>query len=185
MNQENTGQITRSLHQAGLPPRVLALCDGLLDLGSDFFERQLQTALNEFEDLLFKNAEHGRGEQQVEQFGSLRNLKRTRHDFIPQFLASLEQQLADLRRAKSTAGPTGVEAVAELRLLDVDDVDFDQMQAGMAGRCESQNSFELFLLAQRLGVLAAGPAYNYEQVPFGPKRLCESFRSALACLGLA
>lgn len=185
MNQGNTGQITRSLHQAGLPPRVLALCDGLLDLGSDFFERQLQTALNEFEDLLFKNAEHGRGEQQVEQFGSLRNLKRTRHDFIPQFLASLEQQLADLRRAKSAAGPTGVEAVAELRLLDVDDVDFDQMQASMAGRCESQNSFELFLLAQRLGVLAAGPAYNYEQVPFGPKRLCESFRSALACLGLA
>ena len=185
MNQGNTGQITRSLHQAGLPPRVLALCDGLLDLGSDFFERQLQTALNEFEDLLFKNAEHGRGEQQVEQFGSLRNLKRTRHDFIPQFLASLEQQLADLRRAKKAATATGAEAVAELRLLDVDDVEFDQMQASMAGRCESQNSFELFLLAQRLGVLAAGPAYSYEQVPFGPKRLCESFRSALACLGLA
>lgn len=185
MNQGNTGQITRSLHQAGLPPRVLALCDGLLERGSDFFERQLQTALNEFEDLLFKNAEHGRGEQQVEQFGSLRNLKRTRHDFIPQFLASLEQQLADLRRAKKAATATGAEAVAELRLLDVDDVDFDQMQASMAGRCESQNSFELFLLAQRLGVLAAGPAYSYEQVPFGPKRLCESFRSALACLGLA
>ena len=185
MNQGNTGQITRSLHQAGLPPRVLALCDGLLDLGSDFFECQLQTALNEFEDLLFKNAEHGRGEQQVEQFGSLRNLKRTRHDFIPQFLASLEQQLADLRRDKNAASRTGVEAVSELRLLDVDDVDFDQMQASMAGRCESQNSFELFLLAQRLGVLAAGPAYSYEQVPFGPKRLCESFRSALACLGLA
>lgn len=185
MNQGNTGQITRSLHQAGLPPRVLALCDGLLERGSDFFERQLQTALNEFEDLLFKNAEHGRGEQQVEQFGSLRNLKRTRHDFIPQFLASLEQQLADLRRAKKAAAATGAEAVAELRLLDVDDVEFDQMQASMAGRCESQNSFELFLLAQRLGVLAAGPAYSYEQVPFGPKRLCESFRSALACLGLA
>ena len=185
MNQGNTGQITRSLHQAGLPPRVLALCDGLLERGSDFFERQLQTALNEFEDLLFKNAEHGRGEQQVEQFGSLRNLKRTRHDFIPQFLASLEQQLADLRRAKKAATATGAEAVAELRLLDVDDVEFDQMQASMAGRCESQNSFELFLLAQRLGVLAAGPAYSYEQVPFGPKRLCESFRSALACLGLA
>ena len=94
MNHGNSGGITRSLHQASLPPHVLALCNGLLDLGSDFFERQLQAALNEFEDLLFKNAEHGRGEQQTEQFGSLRNLKRTRHDFIPQFLASLEQQLA-------------------------------------------------------------------------------------------
>ena len=186
MNQGNSDHHTRSLHQAGLPPRVLALCDGLLDLGSDFFERQLQAALNEFEDLLFKNAEHGRGEQQTEQFGSLRNLKRTRHDFIPQFLASLEQQLADIRRTSNPALHTGkgVEAVAELRLLDVDDVDFDQMQASMAGRCESQNSFELFLLAQRLGVLSAGPAFNYEQVPFGPKRLCDSFRSALACLGL-
>ncbi len=186
MNQGNSDHHTRSLHQAGLPPRVLALCDGLLDLGSDFFERQLQAALNEFEDLLFKNAEHGRGEQQTEQFGSLRNLKRTRHDFIPQFLASLEQQLADIRRASNPALHTGngVEAVAELRLLDVDDVDFNQMQASMAGRCESQNSFELFLLAQRLGVLSAGPAYTYEHVPFGPKRLCDSFRSALSCLGL-
>jgi hypothetical protein len=187
MNQGNSGHITRSLHQAGLPPRVLVLCDGLLDLGSDFFERQLQAALNEFEDLLFKNAEHVRGEQQTEHFGSLRNLKRTRHDFIPQFLASLEQQLADIRHRNgpATQPGAGAETVAELRLLDVDDADFDQMQSNMAARCESQNSFELFLLAQRLGVLSAGPAYNYEQVPYGPKRICHSFRSALACLGLA
>ncbi|MEY2866969.1 MAG: hypothetical protein RIQ43_995 [Pseudomonadota bacterium] len=186
MNQGNSDHHTRSLHQAGLPPRVLVLCDGLLDLGSDFFERQLQAALNEFEDLLFKNAEHMRGEQQTEHFGSLRNLKRTRHDFIPQFLASLEQQLADIRHRNGPAPQpgAGAETVAELRLLDVDDADFDQMQSNMAARCESQNSFELFLLAQRLGVLSAGPAYNYEQVPYGPKRIFHSFRTALSCLGL-
>lgn len=186
MNHGNSGQITRSLHQAGLPPRVLALCDGLLDLGSDFFERQLQAALNEFEDQLFKSAEHVRGDQQTEHFGSLRNLKRTRHDFIPQFLASLEQQLAGIRRPVTPGLPagTGSDTTTELRLLDVEDFDLDQMQTTMAGRCESQNSFELFLLAQRLGVLSAGPAFTYEHVPFGPKRLCDSFRSALSCLGL-
>ncbi|WP_297801093.1 DUF1631 family protein [Arenimonas sp. GDDSR-1] len=186
MDSSGSRHVSGGLHQAGLPVRVLALCDGLLDLGSDFFERQLHIALNEFEDLLFKSAEHVRGEQQSEHFGSLRNLKRTRHDFIPQFLSSLEQQLAGIRQpaGRMPRADAAVEISAELRLLDVDDFDLDQIQTNMAGRCESQNSFELFLLAQRLGVLAAGPAFSYEQVPFGPKRLCDSFRSALACLGL-
>src|SRR5574343_656343 len=94
---------TRTLNQSGLPVRVYALCDGLLKTGADFFERQLQFLLKDLEDILFKNAEHARpGEG--DGFSALRNLKRTRPDFIPRFLAALEDQLAGIRQADAVAG---------------------------------------------------------------------------------
>ena len=177
---------TRTLNQSGLPVRVYALCDGLLKTGADFFERQLQFLLKDLEDILFKNAEHARpGEG--DGFSALRNLKRTRHDFIPRFLAALEDQLAGIRQADAAAGTAAspiLPAGAELRLLDDDSFDIDQIQQGISARCESQNSFDIFLLAQRIGVLAGKPAFGNEQMPLGPRALCRCLQQAIGCLDL-
>lgn len=179
---------TRTLNQSGLPVRVYALCDGLLKVGADFFERQLQFVLKDLEDILFKNAEHGRpGAAEGDSFSGLRNLKRTRHDFIPRFLAAVESQLAGIRQTGADSGATPAKilpAGAELRLLDDDSFDIDQIQQGISARCESQNSFDIFLLAQRIGVLAGKPALGNEQMPLGPKALCRCLQQAIESLDL-
>ena len=50
--------VSRTLNQSGLPVRVYALCDGLLKVGADFFERQLQFLL-EVENVDYKRLEVG------------------------------------------------------------------------------------------------------------------------------
>ena len=179
---------SHTLNQSGLPVRVYALCDGLLKVGADFFERQLQFLLKDLEDILFKNAEHGRpGADDGDSFSALRNLKRTRHDFIPRFLAAVESQLAGIRQTGPGNGAAPAKilpAGAELRLLDDDSFDIDQIQQSISARCESQNSFDIFLLAQRIGVLAGKPAFGNEQMPLGPKALCRCLQQAIECLDL-
>lgn len=179
---------TRSLNPSDLPARVYTLCDGLLKVGAVFFERQLKLLLNDLEDVLFKNAEHGRPDaDDADGFSALRDLKRTRHDFIPRFLAAVESQLAGIRQTETGSSPTAAQILpfgAELRLLDDDSLDLDQIHQSISARCESQNSFDIFLLAQRIGVLAGKPAFGNEQMPLGPRALCRCLQQAIECLGL-
>lgn len=178
---------SKTLSQSGFPQHVLKLCDGLLRINSDFFELHLQKLLNDFESILFKSTESSNvNETQAEQFAHLRNLKRTRHDFIPRFLAGVEHQLAGIRAASSLAAGAAAAAAKpdELHLLDADAFDQAQVRFEITSRCESQNSFDIFLLGQRFGVLAGRPAFDAEQLPLGPKNLCLCLQDAIQCLDL-
>jgi hypothetical protein len=179
----------KTLNQSGFPQHVLNLCDGLLKINSDFFELHLQKLLNDFESILFKNTENaGVTETRAEQFSHLRNLKRTRHDFIPRFMACVEHQLAGIRTAPVTGTAIGVSpkstSLSNMGLMGMDDFDEAQVRFEISSRCESQNSFEVFLLGQRFGVLAGGPAFDAEKLPLGPKHLCLCLQEAIECLNL-
>jgi len=185
MENPDLQRSSKTLNQSGLPQHVLKLCDGLLKINSDFFELHLHKLLNDFESTLFKNTENaGGGETQTEQFSHLRNLKRTRHDFIPRFMAGIEHQLAGIRAGTVAAAAPKPISLKSVGLLGPDDFDQAQVRFEITSRCESQNSFEIFLLGQRFGVLAGGPAFDAEQLPLGPKLLCLCLQEAIECLNL-
>lgn len=171
-----------------MPERVLLICDGLLRINADFLDTHLHKLLDEFESVLFINAENPNSEiSQGGQFAHLRNLKRTRYDFIPRFLATVEHQLASIRPESIALNPINqadhVETI-ELELLDFDKTEEQQIQLDISARCESQNSFELFLLGQRFGVLAGQPAFDANNLPIGPKIFCQCLQEAIQALDL-
>ena len=178
----------KTLNQSGLPIRVLTLCDGLLQINADFFDNQLQKLLNEFESFLFQTSENARSnEQQISYISNLRNLKRTRHDFIPQFLAAVEHQLACLRASselgQQSLGSESMNA-ADMQLIEAHLLDESQIQHEISSRCESQHSFDIFLLGQRFGVLAGSSALEPNKMPIGPSTLCACLQEAMQCLDL-
>lgn len=174
-----------------MPDRVLSLCEGLFKIGTDFLERRLEQMLNEFHETLSKNAERSRGSStQFDHFSGLRNLSRTQHDFIPRFLGALEQRLASIRQ-QHTPVPRGTAPDApasgdfrELSLLEHYDSEHEQVRIEMTSRCESQNSFDIFLLGQRFGVLAGTSAFDNEKIPLGPRALAACLAETMPCLDL-
>ena len=158
-----------TLHQAAMPERVLLICDGLLQINADFFDVHLNKLLNELESVLFKNAEsHKHDVMQGEHLTSLRNLKRTRYDFIPRFLAAVEHHIANIRPITSATQIQHDQKTTsnyELHLLEHHASDEDQIQFEITSRCESQNSFDIFQLGQRFGVLAGKPAFEADKLP--------------------
>ncbi|MBP7917454.1 MAG: DUF1631 family protein, partial [Arenimonas sp.] len=185
MENPDIQRSSKTLNQSGFPQHVLNLCDGLLKINSDFFELHLHKLLNDFESILFKNTENaGITETQAEQFSHLRNLKRTRHDFIPRFMAGVEHQLAGIRAGSVAVSAPKPVSLNSMGLMDPDAFDEAQVRFEITSRCESQNSFEIFLLGQRFGVLAGGPAFDAEQLPLGPKHLCLCLQEAIECLNL-
>ncbi len=175
-----------------MPERVLMLCEGLFKIGTDFLERRLDLMLTEFHDNLSKNAERNRGSSaQFDHFSSVRSLSRTQHDFIPRFLGSLEQRLAAIRH-QHTPLPRGSAPDApetgefkELSLLEHHHSEHEQIRFEMTSRCESQNSFDIFLLGQRFGVLAGTSAFDNERIPLGPRVLAACFAETMPCLDLS
>lgn len=181
---------SKTISKSGLPERVLILCDGLFRINSDFFDLHLQMLLNDLESSLFKNMESSAltdtQYEQSGQFSQLRNLQRTRHDFIPRFLAAIEQRLACIRSlsAQANYGATAKVNHRNMELIARDAVDETQIQLEIASRCESQHSFDIFLLGQRFGVLANQPAFDADHLPLAPRTLCQCLQEAIECLDL-
>lgn len=184
-------QSIKSLARANMPERVLTLCEGLFTIATDFFERRLDQMLTALHDTLSKNAERSRGSStQFDHFSGLRNLSRTQHDFIPRYLGALEQRLASIRLQHEPV-PRGTAPDApepgghrELSLLDHRDSEHEQLRFEMTSRCESQNSFDIFLLGQRFGILAGTSAFGNEKLPLGPRALADCLAETMPCLDL-
>lgn len=177
-----------TLHQMAMPERVLLICDGLLQINADFFDVHLNELLSELESVLFKNAEsHKNDMMQGEHLSNLRNLKRTRYDFIPRFLAVVEHHIANIRPIETSTPIPIVHKLptnAELHLIDHHVSDEDQIQYEISSRCESQNSFDIFQLGQRFGVLAGKPAFEADKLPIGPKVFSKCLQESIYALDL-
>ncbi len=190
MDQNKLPSKNRTLQQTAMPERVLLICDGLLQINADFFDKHLSNLLDELESVLFKNSEtQKRNILQNEHLASLRNLKRTRYDFIPRFLTVLEHHLANFRPAQHIdqlqKNAREEEPATELQLMDHNDTDEEQIQFEISSRCESQNSFDIFLLGQRFGVLAGKPAFEADKLPIGPKVFSQCLQESIKSLDLA
>ncbi len=178
-----------SLRNNGLPARPRAALEALFAVASSTFERYLLSALTEFEQHLFRLADQARSnEVQQRHLDAMRDVRRARADVAPRFLLRLEHALASIDRPSAT--PVFMRATSraklpgELSLLDQEV--FEEMLSlqEIATRAELRYSQLLYLLGQRFAVMAGRHAFDADELPLGPHRLCECLRTAISCLDL-
>ena len=184
----------KTLATAGLPRRVRRTLDRTLALVSEELEKNLVTAISDFEEELFRLAERGGttgGGGGTDYMHLLRVVRLNRHDLVPRFMQLLEAGLAGLRKpgaVPSLARPSPVPAqplnFRNLSLVDQSMMDEGAVLHEIASRQESRTNLVLHLLGQRFAVLAAAPAFDGERIPLGPQALCRAIRHAVEPLQL-
>jgi uncharacterized membrane protein YgcG len=183
-----TSRDIRTLADAELPTRVRAILESLLRAVSSEFELRLQGMLVEFEQQLFRLADHARNPAVESGYlQTLRNMRLNRADLVPRFLLNVEAALAALeRRGAGQAAPVLAEPLdfTRLSLVEHNDMDADLMLRDIAQRGAAGASLPLHLLGQRFGVLTGSPAFDAEQLPLGPQSLCNCMQDASSVLQL-
>lgn len=178
----------QTLAAVTLPRRVRRVLEHLLNVASDELERHLIGMLAEFDQQLFRLADHARNPGlQSGYLQTLRTLRLNRADLIPRFMAGLEASLTVLGRNTGAAGlpePVETQPVAfhNLSLVDDSEMDEETVLRDIAQRQESRASLALHLLGQRFGVLGGAPAFDAERMPLGPQSLCRILREACQSL---
>ncbi len=177
-----TPTLPLTLANANLPRRVRRVLEHLLALASDEMARHLEQMLRDFEQQLFRLADHARNPGvQAGHMETLRTMRLSRADLVPRYLLGLETALAALRdpasRPVNPAGNTPL-PFRYLSLVDDDAMDEESVLRDIAMRHESRASLALHLLGQRFGVLAGAPAFDAERLPIGPQVLCRILRDA-------
>ncbi|PIV32187.1 MAG: hypothetical protein COS34_14495 [Lysobacterales bacterium CG02_land_8_20_14_3_00_62_12] len=174
-----------ALKDSALPARPRAVLEGVFAYLSGELEKSLRHTLNEYEQALFRLAEQSRSnEEQQRAFESLRETRRARADVTPHFLLNLEAALAACVDPEGRAAPVFSKSPSSGRdssLSLVDNTAFEESLALLeaANRAEIKLGQKLFGLGQRFAVLIALPAFEPDELPIGPQRLCECLRLAI------
>ena len=184
----------KTLATAGLPRRVRRTLDRTLALVSEELEKNLVTAISDFEEELFRLAERGGttgGGGGTDYMHVLRVVRLNRHDLVPRFMQLLEAGLAGLRKpgavpslSRPSSTPPQPLNFRNLSLVDESMMDEGAVLHEIASRQESRTNLVLHLLGQRFAVLAAAPAFDGERIPLGPQALCRAIRHAVEPLQL-
>lgn len=171
--------------ERGFSRRQAALLEGVLNLFSDEFRSSLSRMLDELEQQLFRSAEQARSNEVQRSLLEAQSSVRDRRDRVaPGFLARVETALATLAdppppKADNATRPQ----FSELSLVDTGAMDEAVALKEIGTRTEIRNSLPLFLLGQRMGVIARRPAFDAEHLPIGPHRLCQALRETIDELG--
>ena len=173
-----------TLAAAPLPRRVRRVLEHLYALVSDDMARALERMLADFEQQLFRLADHARNPGlQAVHFETLRIVRLNRADLIPRFLGGLESGLCQIRDPYVAPDQLHVPLqFRELRLVDDSEISEESVMRGIAVRHESRAGLALHLLGQRFGVLAGAPAFDAERLPVGPHRLAHLLADAARVL---
>jgi hypothetical protein len=183
-DQPGTHAPPATLASANLPRRVRRVLEHLLTLISDEMARHLGQMLNEFEQQLFRLADHARNPGiQSGHMETLRTVRLNRADLVPRYLMGLEAALAGVRDPRTPLATQHTGAgrhvpFQNLSLVDNESMDEDSVLRDIALRYESRASLPLHLLGQRFGVLAGAPAFDAERLPTGPQALGRILREA-------
>jgi hypothetical protein len=170
------------------PKRVKSLLQGVLDYAADELERGLVATLDGYELALLQSSNQAQsGAVRNNYLAARQEVARGRHQLLPRFRAELEASLAtisDPPPAKAKAAPAGGSLSLTLSLVEDVVIEESITVNEIASRAEIRNNLPLFLLGQRLAVVAARPAFDAESLPIGPQRLAHCFQRAAECLDL-
>lgn len=170
------------------PPRVRRLLAALHGLAVQTLTTPLRLTVVELERELFRDAERARNSQiQADIFAQARQLHEVNAQFGPRFLDALGDSLATLRGPRHTQRTVSTEVAVTataLTLVNDTDVDRDIVLVDIIRREAQRSASALQLLGQRFGVLAAGPAFDVDDLPFGPQALCRIVRELGEDFGL-
>lgn len=158
------------------PPRVRRLLAALHALAAQTLANPLKLTIVELERELFREAERAHNSQiQADIYAQARRLHEVNAQFAPRFLEELATALAGLREPRirhAPATPAAAMTATTLTLVADTDIDRDIVLVDIIRRETQRSASALQLLGQRFGVLAAGPAFDVEDLPFGPQVLC-------------
>ncbi|MBT2766815.1 DUF1631 domain-containing protein [Stenotrophomonas sp. ISL-67] len=161
------------------PPRVRRLLAALHALAVQTLSTPLKQTIVELERELFRDAERARNSQiQADIYAQSRRLHEVNAQFAPCFLDALATALANVPepRVRHVPAPSTPVSATTLTLVTDTDIDRDIVLADVTRREAQRSASALQLLGQRFGVLAAGPAFDVEDLPFGPYVLCRITR---------
>jgi hypothetical protein len=171
---------TDTLAASALPPRVRRILDVLLAQLQPHLAKRLDATVDALEQDLFIQAERARSnELQATHMANLQHLREHRPRLLPRMAAVLESELANLRTPRQ-APEEAVDTPSMLTLVADDDIDQDIVLQEIARRHENRHHEALYLLSQRMGVLAGSPALEETQQPLSPQSLCSALRVAAA-----
>lgn len=182
----------KTLATAGLPRRVRRTLERVLGVFSEDLERNLVSAVTEFEEELFRLADRAgtTGGGRIDYMQTLRVVRLNRHDLVPRFMQLIETGLAGIRRPvlvlpmRALSLPATPLNFRNLSLVDESVMDEGAVLHEIAARQESRVNLVLHLLGQRFGVLAAAPAFDSERIPLGPQAMCRAISHAIESLQL-
>lgn len=182
----SSGSPSATLSTRQFPRRVRVLLEGIFEIVTGEMDRMLSNTLDGLEQALFKQAEQARGnEVQLRCLEALGNVKRSRFDLTPRYIALLESSLASIKDAAGSLTPFQEPlSYSELSLVAEADMDETTLLHEISSRAEIRSSLPLFLLSQRFGVIAGLPAMDAERLPIGPITLCKHLRRASECFEL-
>ncbi len=169
------------LAAADLPPRVRELLGALIGLCRQTLAAPLILTVEALEQTLLHDADRARNPlQQAELMAQRGQLHAFAGHFPDRMLDSVAEALARLREPAAAppagATPPPLPGMLGLSLVAEHDVDRDLLLTEMIRRETLRSTNTLNLLGQRLGVLAAAPAFEADALPLAPQALCAMVR---------
>lgn len=169
------------LAASNLPPRVRELLGGLIGLCRQTLAAPLILTVEALEQTLLHDADRARNPQlQAELMAQRGQLHAFSGHFADRMLDAVADALIRLREpatgASVGATPPPLPGMLGLSLVDEHEVDRDLLLTEMVRRETLRSTNTLNLLGQRLGVLAAAPAFEADTLPLAPQALCAMLR---------
>lgn len=169
------------LAAADLPPRVRELLGALIGLCRQTLAAPLILTVEALEQALLHDADRARNPmQQADLMAQRGQLHAFAGHFPDRMLDAVAESLARLRdpaaAAPALSTPPPLPGMLGLSLVAEHDVDRDLLLTEMVRRETLRSTNSLNLLGQRLGVLAAAPAFETDALPLAPQALCAMVR---------
>lgn len=169
------------LAASNLPPRVRELLGGLIGLCRQTLAAPLILTVEALEQTLLHDADRARNPQlQAELMAQRGQLHAFSGHFADRMLDAVADALIRLREpaagSPTAATPPPLPGMLGLSLVDEHEVDRDLLLTEMVRRETLRSTNTLNLLGQRLGVLAAAPAFEADTLPLAPQALCAMLR---------
>lgn len=187
---DGTQGIAAFLASKGLPKRVRMLLEGLYAIALPAYERIIEASLDELQQEFFQLAEKSSSsDEEIHWLEARKLVSRKRGELMPRLSLALGIELATSRdpspdQHAGDSGP-GIGMVPAMSLASKQDADESAVVGQLSNRVEMRNNLPLYLLGQRLGVLAEKPGLMSEHIPLGPHAFCRMLRQASACLDLS
>jgi hypothetical protein len=162
------------LAASDLPPRVRELLGALIGLCRQTLAAPLILTVEALEQTLLHDADRARNPlQQADLMAQRGQLHAFAGHFADRMLDAVAEALAGLREpstvAAAPATPPPLPGMLGLSLVDEHEVDRDLLLTEMIRRETLRSTNTLNLLGQRLGVLAAAPAFEADTPPLAPQ----------------
>ena len=169
------------LAASNLPPRVRELLGALIGLCRQTLAAPLILTVEALEQTLLHDADRARNpQQQAELMAQRGQLHAFSGHFADRMLDAVADALIRLREPTAHFSPGStpppLPGMLGLSLVDEHEVDRDLLLTEMVRRETLRSTNTLNLLGQRLGVLAAAPAFEADTLPLAPQALCAMLR---------